>query len=328
MIIDGSKGHGGGQIIRTATALSAITGKSFKIKNIRAKRPNPGLRPQHLQGINAVAELCDAEVDGNHENSTKLEFIPKKIQPKRILVDTQTAGSVTLVLQTILLPCFQAKKPVEIEVRGGTDVKWSPPIDHQINVLQPILNKMGFKSETKLEKRGYYPKGGGKITTKTFPSQPKNLKLTEKTEMKKIFGISHASKKLQKARVAERQAEAAKKLLGNPEIKIQYHETPSIGTGIQLWAKTENSVLGANALGQKGVPAETIGEKAVERLLAQEGAVDEWTTDQIVPYMALTENSQILASKISEHCKTNMEITQKFTDKKFIVEDRLIKVGE
>lgn len=331
--IDGSTGHGGGQIIRTAVALSAITGKPFKINNIRSGRPNPGLKPQHIQGIRAVASLCNARVQGDKQNSTELDFAPGKLEPKDLKVDTGTAGSISLVLQTLLLPCMQANKPIRISVRGGTDVKWSPPVDYLSNVTLPLLNKLGFKAECTLEQRGYYPKGGGIAETTTSPSKPKRVKLVEKGRIVSIKGLSHASKNLENARVAERQAKEARKalsLLGiKPQIKTEYCNTKSVGSGIQLWIETENSVLGGNALGEKGKPAEQVGKQAAETLLEQyeKGVVDEWSADQLIPYLALTGNSQILVSKITEHCKTNISIVEQFTNKKLKAKDQLIKVN-
>ncbi|WP_297500742.1 RNA 3'-terminal phosphate cyclase, partial [Thermococcus sp.] len=157
--IDGSYGEGGGQILRTAVALSVITGKAVRIKRIRANRPNPGLRPQHLHGILALKELSGAMVKAARVGSTELEFIPGRAEPKNIRVPIKTAGSITLTLQA-LLPAM-AFVGGSFEITGGTDVPWSPPIDYLKGVTLFALERMGLKVEIEVKRRGHYPKGGG-----------------------------------------------------------------------------------------------------------------------------------------------------------------------
>ncbi|MCD6414910.1 MAG: RNA 3'-terminal phosphate cyclase [Candidatus Diapherotrites archaeon] len=331
--IDGSTGHGGGQIIRTAAALSAIMGEPFRVTNIRAKRPNPGLRPQHLTGIKALAKLCDAKLDGAEIGSRELTFTPGKIKARKLEIDTGTAGSISLVLQTLLLPSFLADGKVELSIRGGTDVRWSPPIDYIKHVLLPLIKKSGYKADMSIKRRGYYPKGGGLVEVIVRPSNPKAMKLAEKTNIKTIKGISSASESLRKHEVAERQARAARKAIFekldiSPEIQVDYSETDCPGSGITLWAETENSVIGANALGERGKPSEEVGREAALKLTGQrEGVVDEWCADQLIPYMAMS-GGEMLVSRITEHCRTNMLMTEKFTGKSFIVKENLISLGE
>ncbi|MCS7099566.1 MAG: RNA 3'-terminal phosphate cyclase, partial [Sulfolobales archaeon] len=161
--IDGSFGEGGGQILRTAVALSAITGTDIRVVNIRARRPEPGLKRQHLTGILAAAEMCNAVVEGAQVGSTEVVFKPGSIRGGEYRFDVGTAGSVTLVLQTLLPIAAFADSPVAIEVSGGTDVPWSPPVDYLRYVVKPHLERLGYAFGVELVRRGHYPRGGGLV---------------------------------------------------------------------------------------------------------------------------------------------------------------------
>ena len=322
--IDGSEGEGGGAMVRVAIALSAVTGKEVKIDNIRANRSNPGLRAQHLTGIKAVGGLCNAEISGAEIHSKEIEFAPDKIQARKINVDVGTAGSITLVLQALMVPAIFADDRVKVKITGGTDVKWSPPIDYLRFVTLPVLQKFGYDGKVGVERRGYYPKGGGKIVAEFGPSELAEINLTERGKILSAAGISHAHQNLEKARVARRQARSARPLLykrlsndgvdSDIMIKQEYCETPSYGSGLVLWVKTENSVIGSDSLGEKGRTAERVGQDATKNLLREldSGApLDRWMGDQIVPYLALAGGS-VRVSKITEHTRTNVMLAKKF----------------
>ena len=161
--IDGSVGEGGGQILRTAFAMSAMTGKPVNIRNIRADRPKPGLASQHLTAIKAVTEICNGELEGAYKGSERVSFHPGNIEARDMELDIGTAGSISLVLQAILPVLARAHGESNIRIRGGTDVKWSPPVDHLRNTLLPIYKDFGIECELDVLKRGYYPKGGGEV---------------------------------------------------------------------------------------------------------------------------------------------------------------------
>src|SRR3989338_1565299 len=219
--IDGGFLESGGQIARTALALSTIIQKPFEIYDIRKGRPQPGLKNQHLYCVKALKELCSAVAEGDELGSTALKYYPRKIVAKNLNIDIETAGSITLLLQALLLPSMFASKPMTISVTGGTDTKWSQPFDYFSNVLLPQLQRFA-KIEAKLLKRGYYPKGNGKVEIKINPKFKlndssgfeefhENLKqniqkynLIEQHHLIQIKGISHASIGLQQAKVAER----------------------------------------------------------------------------------------------------------------------------
>jgi RNA 3'-terminal phosphate cyclase (GTP) len=241
-----------------------------------------------------------------------------------------------------------SRKTKKIEIIGGTDVNWSPQIDYFREIILPIYEQYAEKIELTLEKRGYYPKGNGKITLKIKPkytletiNQSKPLNLTEQGKLLQIKGISHASIDIQKAEVAERQAKAAKLLLTDLKVPINivhsYSNTESTGSGITLWAifsdeKTEIGYkdqirLGSDILGEKGKPAEVVGKEAAINLLGEineKAVVDQHLADNLIPLLALTKGS-IKTSKITEHTKTNIYTVEQFLGKTFEIEKNIIK---
>ena len=218
--IDGSYGEGGGQILRTTLALSTLLLKPVKVFNIRVKRSNPGLQAQHLTGVKALAELCNAEVFGAFKGSKELIFKPRERRCGKFRFDIGTAGSISLVIQAILPALVFAPCKTIVEITGGTDVAWSPPIDYVRFVLLPILSKMGVKADVKIIRRGHYPRGGGHVILIVEPVENK-LKPINEIEfgnIKEIRGISHCVK-LPK-HVAERQAKSAKEFLRKFKIDV------------------------------------------------------------------------------------------------------------
>src|SRR5207302_5060483 len=220
--VDGSYGEGGGQVLRTAVALAAVLSKEIHVFNIRAGRTEPGLRPQHMTGVKAAAELCSANLQGLEVGATEFVFKPGKLRVGTFQLDVGTAGSVTLVLQTLMPVLAFAPGGVQLEITGGTDVKWSPPIDYLRLVTLPILRKIGYLGDLEIVRRGHYPKGGGLVRFSTRgPSTLQALTHGHFGSVSKIDGISHAT--ALPRHVAERQADAARK--GLEEAKLP---SPSI----------------------------------------------------------------------------------------------------
>jgi RNA 3'-terminal phosphate cyclase (GTP) len=356
IVLDGSLGEGGGQIVRTALALSSLTGQPFRVKNIRAGRPDAGLKAQHMHCVKALQQLCGAKADGAEIGSSELLYVPGKIAAKNITIDIGTAGSITLLLQAVLLPCMFAQKTHTLTLTGGTDTEWSMPIDYFANVLVPQLRRF-CGIEVKTLKRGYYPKGGGsvQITVKpeikrnefeTFEAFQASLKhkafsLLEQGELVSIKGTSHASKDLAGAQVAERQASAAKQALSKfktpIDMSIEYSDTLSTGSGITLWAifsnnagdvDVENPVrIGADALGAQGKTSEKVGQEAADKLINEinsRAPVDSHLADNLVPLIALSRPSRISASRITPHTRTNMQVVEAFLGTIFTEKDNLI----
>lgn len=335
--IDGSEG--GGQVLRTSLGLSALTGKPFRIKNIRKTRPKPGLAAQHLACVSLMSGLCNAHVEGSELGSTGLVFIPRENKARDISHDIGTAGSITLLLQSAMIPLAFSTKGVTLTIRGGTDVKWSPPADYMQDVIIPNLDfaDIGMR----ILKRGYYPKGGGELELRISPMKNQDtksdkhymFKKTQRGRIIQVAGVSHASAELEKATVSERQALSAKNTLSQLgceiEIKTEYSHTLSTGSGITLYARDEHgSIIGADALGEKGKRAETVGKEAAEKLLEEISPgqpIDSHMADNIIPYLGLL-GGEIRVTGISNHTKTNIRTTEAFLGRRFRVEGNSISM--
>ncbi len=331
--IDGSYLEGGGQILRTATALATILKTPCRIFNIRKGRKEPGLKTQHLLGLKALAELCEGRLEGDKLGSLEIKFFPGEIKKKKISIKIPTAGSITLILQTLLPPALFASSPVEIFFEGGaTDTFFSPTMDYFENVFLKILEKMGVKVEIEVLKRGYYPVGGSKVKVKIYPSKLKPLTLTKRGKFKKIFVVSRASNSLKNKKVAERQLIGAREILEKLKLereeKIDYAETDCPGSSICLICEFENTIIGTDNLGRLGKRAEEVGKEAVMELLKEQktnACFDKHLGDQILPYVALAKGkSQITISEITNHCKTNIWVIEKFLKRKFEIKGNLI----
>jgi len=331
--IDGAFGSGGGQILRTATALAVVTKKPCHVFNIRAKRPKPGLMPQHLLGIQALAKLCNGSLEGDDLGSKEIKFYPEETYRDRISVNIPTAGSITLVLQTLIPPALFAPEPVKITFDGGaTDTFFSPSIDHFRYVFLKILEMMGAKVEINILRRGYYPEGGAKVEVTISPSKLKNLNLTERGSLKSITVISGASNFLKEKKVAERQIAGVREILGKlklpTEEKVEYYDTCCPGSQICLIAEFENTMIGADNLGKLGKRAEDVGKEAALELLKEqksETCLDKHLADQILPFFAMAKNcSRVTVSEITNHCKTNIWVIEKFIEGKFEIKGNLI----
>ncbi|MDP3765471.1 MAG: RNA 3'-terminal phosphate cyclase [Nanoarchaeota archaeon] len=363
IIINGAYLEGGGQTVRTALALSTITKKPFEIYDIRKGRKDSGLKNQHLYCVKSLQELCNAEAEGAELGSLWLKYYPKKLIAKNLNIDIETAGSITLLLQALLLPSMFVSKPTKITITGGTDTKWSQPFDYFNNILLPQLQRFA-KIEAKLLKRGYYPKGNGKVEIKINPKYKLNdfsnfeefhqnlrqnlqkYNLIEQYNLIQIKGISHASIGLQQAKVAERQSESAQQLLKQKynvpiQILTEYQDALSTGSGVTLWAifsKNKDDIdennpirLGADALGEQGKRAEIVGQDAARNLIKEiesKAPIDRHLADQILPFMALIGNSAIKVSEITNHCRTNLYTIQQFLGDIFKIyeEDRIISL--
>lgn len=337
--IDGSYLEGGGQIVRTALALSALTGKSFEVDKIRKGRCDSGLKAQHLYCIKALKELCNAKTNEVNVGSEYLNFVPDKFKAGNLEIDIGTAGSITLLLQSLLLPCMFGDKKIKLTIIGGTDGKWAMPFDYFNNVFVPQLRDYA-DINVKLLKRGYYPKGNGKIelnikpryNINNLPDKPINL--MEQGKLLQIKGVSHSSKNLEKAEVSERQAKTAELILKKyncpVDIMVEYCDTLSAGSGIVLWALFEgNAILGGDGLGERGKKAEIVGEEAARNLIKEidsKAAVDRHMADNILPFMALFKG-KIKVSEITNHCKTNIYVIENFLGRCFDVdeENKIIK---
>lgn len=327
--IDGSVLEGGGAIVRIAIALSTITNKPVHIHNIRARRPVAGLRTQHLEGIKAVTNLCQGKLANASIGSKEIEFYPSKITEKEINIQLSTAASIGLVLQPLLIASLKIREKLEINIEGGsTFSKWSPPVPYLQYVLLPILRKMGYNMEINILQHGFYPSGNAKVKVIIYPCETlKPINFVEQGEIKLINSLSIASKHLKKPKVAERQARTVEKILLEKgydcNIRTKYVDSVSIGSGIVLYTKTFDTILGSDSLGERGKPAEQVGREAVERLLKtieSKATVDEHLGDQLLPFMALAKGkSIIIAPNLTLHAKTNIWVIKKFLPVEFSI---------
>jgi len=322
--IDGSYGEGGGQILRNAVALSTLTKKPVKITNIRANRPNPGIKPQHYISIKSIQELCCAKTTGLEIGSSTLSFTPGDFKGGKYKFDIGTAGNITLVFQACILASFNSKEPVTIKLNGGTDVKWSPSWDYFTNVFLPLLKKMGVSVETKLITRGYYPKGGGEAEITINPCKKINpLRLDRYQEFSDVKGVINIAGLPD--HISTRMKHSANKLLLKENfmsnIEIERFSSISQGAGITLWVESKDTILGTTVLGERGVSSEEVGKTAVMKLLSEiqsQSTLDVYAFDQLLPYMALAEDSSsCFVKELSNHANTNIWLVKQFLDVNF-----------
>jgi RNA 3'-terminal phosphate cyclase (ATP) len=338
--IDGSQKSGSGTILRLSIALAGIRGDALHIYNIRHKRGQPGLRPQHLESVNAAAKLCNAEVEGTKLGSQELWFKPSGVIGGEVRAEIGTAGSISMLLLTVLPLCAYAKGEVSVHVvNGGTDVRFAPTINYMKHVLLPKLEGMGVKTLLTIKKYGYYPKGMGDVVLDVFPvGKLASLNLQELGKVKEIEGISICTF-LENRRVAERQAEAAKRFLRDhgyaSKIRVVNDRSNRIqkGSSLVLWAKTSTgALLGGDAIGELRKSSETVGREAAENLLKEieaKASVDIHLADMLVPYVALADGtSSYLVRKLTNHLDTNIWLTEQILGVKFEVTefDNLIRV--
>ncbi|MBU4031996.1 MAG: RNA 3'-terminal phosphate cyclase [Candidatus Thermoplasmatota archaeon] len=319
LIIDGSGGEGGGQVLRTSLALSAMTGIPLEVENIRANRPKPGLARQHLAGLELMGRLCGARISGGQVGSATIEFVPGKIRHGEYKFDIGTAGSVTLLLQTVLPALASVQGCSIISLIGGTDVKWAPSIDYCTMVLFPLLERCGLECSIETGARGYYPKGGGSITAKiNSPNRLKPLAIEPLAEPRVIRGRVNITDL--PVKIAERVRDSALNAL--PEnlrklahIEIEHRETgPSQGIGIVLAVSDGRTFLGSSSLGERGKPAVAVGQEAARNLVAEidsKASVDMHASDQLLPYLAMA-GGYFTAGELTGHAETNVGTVEKF----------------
>jgi RNA 3'-phosphate cyclase len=287
--IDGSYGEGGGQIVRTAVALSVLTNTPITISSIRANRPVPGLRPQHYTAVSCVQSMCQAKTEGLTIGSSTLTFTPGVIIPGSYTFDVGTAGSITLVFQTCLLSALRTTAPITIRLKGGTDVRWAPSWDYFAHVFLPLVHKMGINTEVHLQSRGYYPAGGGDATMTISPTERlRPFQVVDPQSFSEMHGIINIADLPD--HIATRMKHAAMKTALKHHLQsflqVESSSSASSGTGIVVWSETDETVLGANVLGEKGVSAEQIGESAATQLcqeITSGATVDNYAIDQLLP---------------------------------------------
>lgn len=316
--IDGEFGEGGGQIIRSAVTLSAITGKPVEIENIRKNRKVPGLRPQHLLGVKILSKICQAKVEGLYVNSTSLKFFPSQGVNLDLQEDIGTAGSIPLILQVLTPAVSLMKNSLRLSIIGGTDVPWSPTSDYTKYVLAEAFSRIGINFTCEIKRRGYYPKGGGLIETQIQPCKTLNpISLIErKTTFAKLLCVySHISKE-----IIQKEIEDAKIILAKNgfdcEISIKEENALDKGCSILIFSNDANSVTGSDGIYQKSLNG--LGESVTKKFIESNLGVDLYLSDMlVVPLSLIKETSVYRVREITKHLETNLFVASKITGCKY-----------
>ncbi len=326
--IDGSHGEGGGQLLRTAVALAAVTGQPAQIRNIRARRKKPGLAAQHLTAVRAVGELCSARIEGLALGARELHVVPGAPRGGEFRFDVGTAGSVTLVLQALVPVMLASGRACRVLVAGGTDVRAAPPLDYFRAVLLRLLERMGARLSLAVRRRGYFPQGGGEVEL-ALEHGARLRPFTAPTpgRLLDVRGAAHVANL--PSHIAERMRSATFEALGpvaceEAEIWIETlgaDAAQGSGGAIVAWADTEASVLGAGEVAQRGVPAETLGERVGASLrddLEAGASLDVHAADQLLVYLALAGGRSVFTTRaLSSHARTAMWLIEQFLPARF-----------
>ncbi|XP_030062362.1 RNA 3'-terminal phosphate cyclase [Microcaecilia unicolor] len=332
--IDGGIMEGGGQILRVCTSLSCILGLPLRVHSIRAGRSTPGLRPQHLSGLEMIRDLCNGRLEGAEIGSTEILFTPGKIMGGTHVADTKTAGSVCLLMQ-VSMPCVLfAASPSELHLKGGTNAEMAPQIDYTTMVFKSVVEKFSLRFDCDIKTRGYYPRGGGEVVVRMSPvKQLSPINLTERGAVTKIYGRAFVAGVLP-YKIAKDMSTAAVKCI-RKDIKdlyvniqaVQEPKDKSIGNGNGLIIVAETStgcVFAGSSLGKRGVSSDKVGIEAAEMLLRNlrhGGCVDEYLQDQLIIFMALANGvSRVRTGGITLHTQTAIHFAEQLTKAKFTVQ--------
>lgn len=315
--LDGS--DGGGQLVRTALSLSVLTGRPFRMEGIRERRPNPGLRPQHVAAVDLLATIGDAEVSGASEGSETLTFEPRGVRTGSYEVDIGTAGSVTLLFDAVLPLAATLDDGLAVHATGGTDVKWTPSMDYYRRVKLPQLRRFGVGAAVELDRRGFYPAGGGEATLWLGPSSLRTVDLASRGSILGARVYSAASTDLAERDVAERQAETATDRLDGLDVDVlertvEYSDARSTGSVVAIRLDCEGATAGFDGLGERGKPAESVAKDAVERARSYEAsaaAVDANAADQLLAFLALA-GGRVAVPTVTDHVATNVALLDRF----------------
>ncbi|MEM7688927.1 MAG: RNA 3'-terminal phosphate cyclase [Pseudomonadota bacterium] len=322
--IDGSKGEGGGQVLRYAAGLSLITGEPFTIENIRGGRKKPGMMRQHVTALEAACAIGGAEASGLAVGSETLTFRPGRVTPGEYHFAVGTAGSTGMVLQAILAPLMLADGPSRVVIEGGTHASFAPPFEFTAKTLLPLLSQMGPKVSATLERHGFFPRGGGRIVVEFDPAGLSPVDLVDRGELVStsaealVAGIAFD--------VAGRELKSARKVLNAwPEdafAPVQLPADHGPGNALLLTARFERVTEVVSGIGQMGLSAERIGKTAAKRMagyLASGAFAGPYLQDQLLLPFALARGGAFTTVKISEHSRTAMDLIERFTGTRFAV---------
>jgi RNA 3'-terminal phosphate cyclase (ATP) len=328
--IDGAFGEGGGQIIRTAVSLAAMTGRAVAVSNVRARRTKPGLQPQHLAAVRAAAALCDARLSGDSVGSTFFLFEPQTpVVAGNYQFDIGTAGSSPLVVQTVLMPLLLAAGASQVRVTGGTHVPHSPPVEYLEAMYLPALQRAGLDASLSYSAAGFYPRGGGQINvTIQGGVAPSSLDLSERGGLEKLEGFIVTSNLPE--HVAERGADVVERTMKavGRKVVMERREKPSPGPGaaVIVAAQCRGGWAAFSSIGELRKPMEKVAEapcKEFMRWWKTGAACDEHLADQLVLPMAFASGeSQWTTPTITDHLRSVVWVTQQFLPVEVTLEER------
>jgi RNA 3'-terminal phosphate cyclase (ATP) len=317
--IDGSFGEGGGQILRSAITLSCITKKPIQIDNIRQNRKVPGLRAQHLVTIKLLAKICDAKVEGLYVGSTSIKFFPNEIQSTRLKENIGTAGSISLILQALIPAVSLGKKKLDISIKGGTDVPWSPTINYTKYVVAEAYSRIGVDFAIKIQKRGYYPKGGGLVEATVFPCKKlRPLILTKRNEKNANIVCTYSNLNASTISHAVNYVKNTLEKNGfSTSAEINEESAINQGSSMLVFNHDQSSIIGSDELFDYKQSTE-FGKKSVSAFIDCHTGVDLHLSDMMVTPLSLINGLSIFTvEKISKHLETNLYITSKITGCKY-----------
>ncbi|MBV1862363.1 MAG: RNA 3'-terminal phosphate cyclase [Nannocystaceae bacterium] len=313
--IDGSEGEGGGQILRSSLALSVITGTPVLFRNIRAKRAKPGLRRQHLAAVRAAGAISGAELSGDAVGSMELRFAPGAVQPGQHHVSIGTAGSTTLVLQTLLWPLLLADAPSQVVIEGGTHNPMAPTFEFLDRTFFPQIRRMGVQAELTLERHGFYPAGGGRLRVSLRPTELHPYSWETRGKAQRVDARALVSDLPEN--IARREVGTALAALGwqRSHGKTERVESPGPGNALLLGASFESGTTVVSSIGSKGKRAEDVASEAaaeMQRFLDSTAPIDDHLADQLLLPMALAKGGSFVTGTPSLHTRTNADVIARF----------------
>lgn len=326
IIIDGSEGEGGGQVVRNACALSLITGQPFRIINARGKRSKPGLMRQHVTAVEAACTLGNATCDGLTVSASEISFTPGKVVPGEYRFAVGTAGSTGLVLQTLLMPLVLADAPSRLVLEGGTHNMLAPPFEFVAKTFLPIINRMGPKVEARLIRHGFYPRGGGRIEVDITPAPLTPIECVDRGALRECSVTAlFAALPFE---IADREIAAARKALDWPEESFAVRQLPEEqgpGNIVLIEAAFDHVTEIVSGFGQLGVPAERVAKVAAGRMagyLASNAFAGPYLQDQLLLPFALAGGGVFTTVKPSQHSLTARDVIERFIGRRGVFRDQ------
>lgn len=324
LLIDGAEGEGGGQIVRSSLSLAIHTQQAFRIARIRANRRPPGLRRQHLAAVRAAAEICDAQIEGDEVGSHELIFRPGKLKPAHHTFSIGTAGSTTLVLQTVLTPLLFADQPSTVRISGGTHNRASPPFHFLERAFLPLLARMGARVELELLAYGFYPRGGGEIRARIAPSALRPIHLHERGALRRAHADAYVA--ALPMHIAERELAVVGRMLEWSPEQLSLHALPNdVGPGnvVMLTLDHANVTEVFTGFGERGERAEAVARAAALEARAYLNAsapVGPYLADQLLLPLALAGGGSFVTTQVTAHLRSNALVVETFTDRRIRIE--------